>query len=246
MGVEIYFDGYCPESMLKGKHVEMKLNEDDFWESLETRLQISVFPPYATILNWRGEGQIKTHRELASNVLTGLILAQPIKENGMEIFPDKDRTINNKEDLASYLKEVLSSKKVLDDAMDNPLKEQEIYLSNLSQKDFAPLFNSFNILKHAGYSEGFRTSKEFRDLFEDIHNLKLVFAFDWTSWDVGKANISNKEFDYKSSSLLELSMYITTIFRADRFNEGTVEQMFRNGIMDKIFEAVKEKSKALN
>jgi hypothetical protein len=31
--MEIYFDGYCPESLLKGKQVEMRLNKDDFWES---------------------------------------------------------------------------------------------------------------------------------------------------------------------------------------------------------------------
>ena len=51
---QIYLNSYCPEGMLKGKKVEMKLNEDDFWESLETHLQMTVFPPFATILRWRG------------------------------------------------------------------------------------------------------------------------------------------------------------------------------------------------
>lgn len=48
--MEIYFDGYCPESLLKGEHVEMRLNADDFWESEATGLQMTVFPPFARIL----------------------------------------------------------------------------------------------------------------------------------------------------------------------------------------------------
>ncbi len=34
--MEIYFDGYCPKSLLKSKKVEMRLNEDDFSESEAT------------------------------------------------------------------------------------------------------------------------------------------------------------------------------------------------------------------
>lgn len=36
----IEFDGYCPESNLKGKKIEMKLNEMDFRESEKTGLKI--------------------------------------------------------------------------------------------------------------------------------------------------------------------------------------------------------------
>ena len=73
--IEIYFDGYCPESMLKKRLGEMKLNNDDFWESKETGLQITVFPPFATILRWRGKGKFRESSEVGSNVLIGLVLA---------------------------------------------------------------------------------------------------------------------------------------------------------------------------
>jgi hypothetical protein len=77
--IKIFFDGFCPESMLKRKQVEMKLNEDDFWESEETGLQITVFPPYATILRWRGKGKFKQSSDIASNILTGLVLTEAQK-----------------------------------------------------------------------------------------------------------------------------------------------------------------------
>ena len=238
--IELYFDGYCPESLLNGKQVEMKLNDDDFWESVETKLQISVFYPYyATILRWRGKGNLKSSSENASDVLTGLVLANAMKEKGKEIFPDKYGIICNKADLALYLNEIFENKETYNEANFNPIKKQEIYLLKLDSKDFAPLFESYNQLKAKGYVQGFRTSTEFRNLFNIINNLKLIFSFDWTSWGIGKENINNKDFNYKTTSILELSMYITTIFRADRFSDGTVDEMFKNGTMDKIFEALK-------
>src|SRR5450631_2010075 len=84
---QIYFDGYCPECMLKGEKVEMMLNENDFWESVKTGLQISIFPPFAAILQWRGEGKFKNSRMIASKKCKGLLLAKSQVKNGSEIFP---------------------------------------------------------------------------------------------------------------------------------------------------------------
>jgi hypothetical protein len=105
--IELYFDGYCPESLLKGKQVEMKLNKDDFWESLETGLQMTVFPPYAAILRWRGKGKFReSSNEIASDELVGLVLTAAATETGMEIFPDKEKIICNNVDLERYLSEI--------------------------------------------------------------------------------------------------------------------------------------------
>ena len=54
------FDGYCPESKLKGEQVEMRLNKMDFWESEKTGLQITTFPPYAAILQWREKENLES------------------------------------------------------------------------------------------------------------------------------------------------------------------------------------------
>ncbi|MEO6681199.1 MAG: hypothetical protein ABIN48_00095 [Ginsengibacter sp.] len=112
--MEIYFDGYCPECLIKGVQVEMRLNENDFWESEKTGLQITVFPPFATILRWRGKGKFRHSSDVASNSLAGLILAEAKKEEGEEIFPEEEKILVNKLDLEKYLGEIYKSKEDLD------------------------------------------------------------------------------------------------------------------------------------
>ncbi|HSC52048.1 MAG TPA: hypothetical protein VLC98_00390 [Phnomibacter sp.] len=114
--MEIYFDGYCPESMINGKHAEMRLNKDDFWESEATGLQMTVFPPFATILRWRGKGKFRQSSDLASNSLVGLVMTKAQKETGKEIFPDEENIINDKAELEGYLAEIYASKEEYDAA----------------------------------------------------------------------------------------------------------------------------------
>src|ERR1035441_9723013 len=108
--IEIYFDGFCPENFLKGKKVVMKLNQDDFWESEETGLQITIFPPYAAILRWRGKGKFRQSAEPGSNTLKSLIMTKAKEEEGKEIFPDEEKIIHNNLELERYLDEIYESK----------------------------------------------------------------------------------------------------------------------------------------
>ena len=118
--IELYFDGYCPESMLKQQIVEMKLNKDDFWESVSTGLQIAVFPPYATILAWRGDKEFRESSAVAYDVLSGLILAEGLLEDGKEIFPDTDKILRNNFDLEWILASIHESKEKHEAAKFNP------------------------------------------------------------------------------------------------------------------------------
>lgn len=102
----LFFDGYCPESVLKGKQVEMRLNEDDFWESEATGLQVAVFPPFATILRWRGKGKFRQSSDVALNTFTGLLITEAQLEDGQEILPDEGKIITNDFDLEWYLDSV--------------------------------------------------------------------------------------------------------------------------------------------
>lgn len=241
--MEIYFDGYCPESLLKGKHVEMRLNEDDFWESEATGLQMTVFPPYATILRWRGKGRFRESSDVASNSLVGLIMAEAQKEDGKEILPDEKKIIGNEFDLDWYLSSVYKSKEEFDADKINPndpvFKEQEQYLNTISKDDFQKLILLFDKLKEQGYDDDFMLNKVFQELHEKLYAMKLVFNFKWMVWYKGWKNINDTNFDYSHCSLLDLSMYLTAIFRADRFNDGTIETNFRNGTLDKIFNALR-------
>lgn len=70
------WNGYCPESSLKGKSVRMRLNQNDFWESEGTGLQICVIPGVqAVILNFRGQGKFRTIENYGDEVVNGEILS---------------------------------------------------------------------------------------------------------------------------------------------------------------------------
>lgn len=240
--MKIYFDGYCPESLLNGIQVEMRLNEDDFWESEKTGLQMTVFPPFAAILNWRGTGKFKQSSEVASNTLVGLIITEAKNEDGKEIFPDEKNIINNKFDLEWYLDGVYASKEKFDAAKFNPkdpvFEEQEHYLKTIQKEDFQNLVDLFDTLNDQNDKENLMSKENFTEFHKILYKMKLIFNFNWMTWHKGWKNINDNDFDFSNSSLLDLSMYLTAIFRADRFNDVTIEQSFKNGTLDKIFKAV--------
>jgi len=241
--MEIYFDGYCPESLIKGKHVEMRLNDDDFWESEATGLQMTVFPPFATILKWRGKGKFRQSSDVASNSLVGLVMTQAKTDEGKEIFPDEENIINNKFDLEWYLDEIHASKEEFDAAKFNPndpaFNEQENYLKSIPKHEFQKLVALFDNLKSQGDTDKFMSSKIFQEFHEMLYDLKLIFNFNWRSWRKGWKNINDTNYTFSGCSLLDTSMYLTAIFRADRFSDGTIEQNFRNGTLDKIFDRLR-------
>jgi hypothetical protein len=74
--ISVMWNGYCPESLLKGKKVRMRLNQSDFFESEETGLQICVWKGVqAVILNFRGEGNFRTTPEYADEIENGELLS---------------------------------------------------------------------------------------------------------------------------------------------------------------------------
>jgi hypothetical protein len=101
------------------------------------------------------------------------------------------------------------------------------------------LFLLYDQLKENGYETGFMSIETFTELHHLIYELKLIFNFNWMAWHNGWENINNTNFDYSKSSLLELSMYLTAIFRADRFSDRTIEMNFTNGTLDKMFDGLK-------
>ena len=71
------WDGYCPESLLEGKTVRMRLNQSDFFESEETGLQICVLPgAQAVIINFRGKGKFRVSPNYADEIENGEILSR--------------------------------------------------------------------------------------------------------------------------------------------------------------------------
>jgi len=70
------WNGYCPESFLKGKKVRMRLNQSDFYESEETGLQICVLSGVqAIIMNFRGKGKFRSTPNYADEIENGETLS---------------------------------------------------------------------------------------------------------------------------------------------------------------------------
>ena len=70
------WNGYCPESLLKGKTVRMRLNQHDFFESEETGLQICIIPGVqAVILSVRGKRKFRTTENYADEIENGELLS---------------------------------------------------------------------------------------------------------------------------------------------------------------------------
>jgi hypothetical protein len=67
------WDGYCPESKLKGKLVRMRLNKWGFYESEETGLQIAIAYPgvQCVILKFRGKGDFRVTGQYADERVDG-------------------------------------------------------------------------------------------------------------------------------------------------------------------------------
>ena len=149
--IQIYFDGYCPESLLKGKSAEMRMNEDDFWESEATGLQVSVFSPYATILPWRGQGKFRGSSQRASGLLSGLVLTKGNKEFGKEFLPDEKAVLYSNADLDLYIGTIYNNKEEFEAGRFNPndpiFESQQQHLENLSRQSLDKVVQLYEDLK---------------------------------------------------------------------------------------------------
>ena len=98
------WDGYCPESKLKGKQVRMRLNKWDFFESEETGLQIAIAYPgvQCVILKFRGTGDFRETPRYGDEMEKGEILSPQMRDfppfAGKEVF-------NSSEEVEKYILE---------------------------------------------------------------------------------------------------------------------------------------------
>lgn len=76
-----------------------------------------------------------------------------------------------------------------------------------------------------------------------ISSLQLTPVFDWGAWSEGKDILFNNDFDYNTLDTITLCKLLTTLIRADRFNEGFLISCFQNGIVLKIIIALENNVK---
>ena len=100
-----FFDGFCPESKLNGEKVRMRLNDDDFYESERTGLQIAISYPgvQAAVLNFRGRGKFRKTINYAHDAENGELLSPQIKDR----FPYcGDDLFGSESEFIEYLKNI--------------------------------------------------------------------------------------------------------------------------------------------
>lgn len=96
------WNGYCPESLLKGKHVRMRVNQDDFFESEETGLQICIIPGVqAVISNFRGKGKFRMTEIYGDEIVDGEILSPQILDRPP--FNKSLTTFSTGEEMENYI-----------------------------------------------------------------------------------------------------------------------------------------------
>lgn len=235
----IFFDGYCPESILKGEKVVMLLNEDDFFESPTTGLQMTCFPPYATILKWRGKGKFKFHRYEAPDYYRGLIFAKASNERNREIYPDQNEILTDSFELKQYLQTVSPSyeeyeKKHFDKEAELFKKQQE-HLQSIATEEWENLIELYKIVEKEGLD-----GEAFSQFHEMLYDLEIIFDFDWKNSGCARKLFADECLNFSDCDLFQLSVYLTIIFRSGRFNDVSTITAFDNRILDKLIARVKE------
>lgn len=71
-----------------------------------------------------------------------------------------------------------------------------------------------------------------------IMELNIDPAFDWSSWEEGKSILNDRKSDYSELDTITLCKLLTTIIRADRFNDGFMISCFESGVMPKIIKGL--------
>jgi len=99
------WNGYCPESLLKGKTVRMRLNNWDFYESEETGLQICVLDGFfAVILNFRGEGKFRSTKSYGHEIAKDQFLCPQNTDNFP--FNDPHSVFHESKEIKKYIETI--------------------------------------------------------------------------------------------------------------------------------------------
>ena len=78
------------------------------------------------------------------------------------------------------------------------------------------------------------------DFVHVFYDINLCVVFDWGKWEKGKTILKQNDFDFSSLDSVTLCKLLTTIVRADRFNDGFLISEFERGTITKILETLKQ------
>ena len=100
-----YWNGYCPECMLKDKRSRLMLNRLDFFDCEECALQMAIPCPgvQAVVMNFRGKHNFHSSKTYADAVENGELLFLQT----LEMFPFCGVTpVQSVEELQNFIREI--------------------------------------------------------------------------------------------------------------------------------------------
>ena len=121
------------------------------------------------------------------------------------------------------------------DQNDPILKRQEQYLETIATEEWVDLVDLYKEVTKEGME-----SDSFHAFHQKLYEQKIIFPFKWHKWYAGQKELQDSDADFSKCSLLKMSMYLTAIFRADRFSDGTIQQCLDNGTLHKLMKRVEE------
>ncbi len=193
----VLWDGFCPESKLNNAEVRMRLNQDDFYESEATGLQIAVIGVNAVILKHRGNRKFRNTLSYADSIENGQVLSP----QNMDRIPFNDGAIfNNHQELKEYIQgipvhssvttkpfvsdtdltQLLSQKRGIDKKLEETLKAKGFH--HFSSKKFIGDYGEYLAklnLKHLFVNEEILISNNSNDECDMSGTLKPEVAKEW-------------------------------------------------------------------
>ncbi|MDR9410806.1 MAG: DUF6508 domain-containing protein [Balneolaceae bacterium] len=138
-----------------------------------------------------------------------------------------------------------------------PVKPDELerHLKAISQDDWKRLFDLNNQIEPGmkfGQVKGgddredgsftvhyWEQSEIFQRFHDLVYELGFLIDFDWPDWKEGKELLTNGNQEFEDLDTITLCKLLTTIVRAERFNEGLLVKYFRDGTIPAIIQALK-------
>ena len=121
-----------------------------------------------------------------------------------------------------------------------PSEKQKQLLQSLPKTQYQHFINLYRQVKEEGLE-----SQTFNQLFRALYSSKVIAPFDYIDWESARQAWSNPNFQFDHLSLVELFEHLTAIFRADRYEEGTIVSAFNSGLFEKIFQSMEQKIQTL-
>lgn len=116
------------------------------------------------------------------------------------------------------------------------LEDVKSHLGKISETDWNKLFSFIPLFENSTEIENVKIS-EFLDV---LYKMEIIVDFDWPDWEEGKLILNSGNFNGEFDAITLVKL-ITTIVRSDRFNEGLLEIMCKNGFVVHILKSLKLK-----